>query len=205
MNKFILGEKIGMTRIFDKDGNIVPVTLIAAGPVTVVKKKEAEKNGYSAIQVGYGTRKKISKPLAGQLKGLAQLRYLKEFRVTEKELSQHDYKRGDVMGVDMFQEGDSVAVAGISKGKGFAGVVKRHHFKGIGHTHGQKHEERKGGSIGRSFPEHVTKGTRMAGRMGADRVTVKNLKVVKVDIENNLLAVRGAIPGRPGTLLEIRS
>lgn len=205
MNKFILGEKIGMTRIFDKDGNVVPVTLIGAGPVTVVQKKGLEKDGYGSIQVGYGIHKNLSKPLAGQLKGLPQLRYIKEFRITEEENKEKDYKKGDQIKVDVFKEGDEVKISGISKGKGFAGVVKRHHFKGLGHTHGQKHEERKGGSIGRSFPEHVTKGTRMAGRMGADRVTVKNLKVVKVDIENNLLAVRGAVPGRRGTLLEIRS
>lgn len=203
--KFILGVKIGMTRVFDKAGNIVPVTVIEAGPVTVVQKKGTEKDGYSAVQVGYGMRKKLSKPLAGQLKGLPPLRYVKEFPMTEEELTKHDYKRGDQVRVDVFEEGDEVKISGISKGKGFAGVVKRHHFKGLGHTHGQKHEERKGGSIGRSFPEHVTKGTRMAGRMGADRVTVKNLKIVKVDVEHNVLAVLGAVPGRRGTLLEIRS
>jgi large subunit ribosomal protein L3 len=203
MNKFILGEKIGMSRIFDKEGNVIPVTLIGAGPVTIVRKNDVGKNGYSSIQIGYGIQKKISKPLAGHLRGLPQLRYLKEFRMSEEEFAKHDYKRGDQVTVNVFQEGDVVRVSGISKGKGFSGVVKRHHFKGLGHTHGQKHEERKGGSIGRSFPEHVTKGTRMAGRMGADRVTLKNVKVVKVDIENNLLALKGAVPGRRGTLLEI--
>ena len=109
------------------------------------------------------------------------------------------------MKVDAFKEGDIVKVSGVSKGKGFQGVVKRHGFAGLSHTHGQKHEERKGGSIGRAFPERVLPGTRMAGRMGADRVTVKNLKIVKIDAERNLLAVKGAVPGRRGTLLEIRS
>ena len=199
--KFLLGIKVGMSQIFDKDGNVIPVTLIEAQPNVVAYVRTKEKDGYTAIQVGSGAKKRLTKSMEGHLKDLGKLRYLKEFRIEDPSV----YKRGDEIKVDVFKEDDVVKVSGINKGKGFAGVVKRHGFAGLPHTHGQKHEERKGGSIGRSFPEHVVKGTRMAGRMGGERVTVRNVKIVKVDLEHNIIAVRGAVPGRRGTLLEIRS
>lgn len=200
MSKFILGQKIEMTQLFDQNGRAIPVTLIEAMPNTVVQVKTKERDGYNALQLGVGTKRKVSKALEGHMRNLGKFRYLREFRIDDVS----SYQRGQKITVDMFQENERVKVSGISKGKGFAGVVKRHGFKGLPHTHGQKHEERKGGSIGRSFPERVLKGTRMAGRMGAERATVRNLKIVKIDPEHNLLAVKGAVPGRCGTLLEIR-
>jgi len=193
--KFILGLKLGMSQIFDEKGNVIPVTLVEAGPCKVLQIKTKEKDGYEAIQVGFKKiekKKKIKKTIKGKL-----FRFLREFKNGE-------YKIGQEIDVLVFQEGDKVRVSGISKGKGFAGVVKRWGFHGQDATHGTKHEERTMGSTGSRFPQRVIKGRKMPGRMGADRVTVKNLKIVKIDKENNLLAVKGAIPGRKGTLLEIR-
>jgi large subunit ribosomal protein L3 len=193
--KFILGLKLGMSQIFNEKGSPVPVTLIEAGPCEVTQIKTKEKDGYQAVQVGFkkiGKPKKIKKP---QLK--KPYRYLREFKNGE-------FKVGDKIDVSIFQEGDIVKVSGISKGKGFAGAVKRWGFKGrLSVSHGTKHELRTLGSVGMSVPERVLKGKKMPGRMGFERVTVKNLKVVKVDKENHLLAIKGAIPGRRGTLLEI--
>lgn len=188
--KFIIGKKIGMTQFFKEDGGVLPITLVDAGPVEVTKIKTKEKDGYDAIQVGYEEKK---------IKGrVSKFRYLKEFRGKAEDL-----KIGDKIDVSIFQEGEKVKISGISKGKGFQGVVKRHKFKGMPASHGHKHKKRSPGSIGQRFPQHTLKGTRMAGHMGAKRVTVKNLEIVKIDKKNSLLAIKGALPGRRGTLLEI--
>jgi len=200
--KFILGRKIGMSQIFDESEKIVPLTLVEAGPCPVVQVKTDEKDGYRSTQIAFGNikDKKTKKPQRGHFKkaGLKKnYRYLKEF---EGE----GVKVGDVLTVSIFAKGDLVKVSGISKGKGFQGVVKRHGFKGGPASHGTKHNLRAPGSIGTSFPERVWKGRKMAGRMGSDRVTILGkLRVVAVDPDNNLLAIRGSVPGRKGTLLEI--
>ncbi len=197
--KFILGLKLGMSQIFDEEGKVIPITLIEAGPCFVLQIKTKDKDGYQAIQVGFKKieKKPIKKSMAGK-----PFRILREFRSEPDEKSKTKLK--DKIDVSFFQEGDIVKVAGISKGKGFQGGVKRWGFKGKGASHGVKHEARTLGSVGSAFPQRVIKGKKMPGRMGFERVTVKNLKIVKIDKENNLLAVRGAVPGRPGTLLEIR-
>lgn len=202
--KFILGLKLGMSQLFDEKGNVVPVTLIEAGPCIVTQIKTKEKDGYSAVQIGFGKTKKITKPLAGHLKELGKLRFLREFRIKELKLDERQLKRGDKIDVSIFQEGDKVKISGISKGKGFQSAIKRWGFSGRGASHGVKHEKRKIGSVGSSFPQRVIKGKKMPGRMGFERVTVRNLKVVRVDPENNLLVVKGAVPGPKGNLLEIR-
>ena len=196
--KFILGKKIGMSQVFSEDRKVTPVTLIEAGPCVVTQVKTEEKDGYQAVQVGFGERKKINRPLMGHLKDLGKFRYLREIRNVKE-----DMKIGDKIDAGVFKEGDKIKVVGISKGKGFQGVMKRHGFHGSPATHGHKHDHRASGSIGSAFPEHVLKGKKMAGRMGGDRVTVKGLKVVKVDKENNLLAVKGAVPGKRGALVEV--
>jgi len=197
--KFILGKKLEMSQIFDDKGNVVPVTLISVEPCQVTQIKTKEEDGYTAIQVGcekIEKAKKIKKTMKGK-----EFKYLKEQRATNEE----QLKVGDKIDMNIFKEGDIVNISGTSKGKGFAGVVKRWHFRGQFKTHGTKEKWRSPGSIGQRFPQHVIKGKKMAGRMGSDRITVKNLKVAKVDTENNILAVRGAVPGRKGTLLEIYS
>ncbi len=197
--KFILGLKLGMSQIFDKNGKIVPITLIEAGPCQITQIK---KDNYDASQIGFIKLKdkKIKKPQKQK-----PFRYLREFRGNNRDNTDvSKYKVGDEINTSIFQEGDVVEISGISKGKGFAGVVKKWGFAGRNSTHGVKHESRKAGSIGSSFPERVTKGKKMAGRLGNQRVTIKNLKIVKIDSENNLLAIKGAIPGSKGTLLEIR-
>ena len=196
--KFILGKKIGMSQVFSEDRKVTPVTLIEAGPCVVTQVKTEEKDGYQAVQVGFGERKKINRPLMGHLKDLGKFRYLREIRDVKE-----DMKIGDKIDAGVFEEGDKIKVVGISKGKGFQGVMKRHGFHGSPATHGHKHDHRAPGSIGSAFPEHVLKGKKMAGRMGGDQVTVKGLKVVKVDKENNLLAVKGAVPGKRGALVEV--
>ncbi len=190
-----------MTQIFKGD-NVIPVTLIESGSNFVTQMKTKDKDGYEAIQIGFGIRKEknIKKPQRGHLKGLGNFQWLKEFRID----SSVGFKRGDEVKLTDFKSGDKVTVTAISKGKGFQGVVKRHGFHGGPKSHGQKDRHRAPGSIGASFPEHVLKGMRMAGRMGADRVTVKNLEVIEVDDLNNLIALKGAIPGRRGTLVMIK-
>jgi len=195
--KFILGKKLGMTQIFDEKGNMIPVSLIQAGPCSVSDVKTKERDGYQAVQIGF--EKKDDKKAKKSQKG-KNFRYLKEFR------SETDaYKVGQEIDVSAFKEGEKVLVSGISKGKGFAGVVKRWGFAGRPSSHGTKHEVRGQGSIGASTPSRVVKGIRMAGRMGSDRNTVKNLKIVKVEPKDNLLMVKGAVPGKRGALLEIYS
>lgn len=191
--KFILGLKLGMTQVFDEKGNQIPVTLIEAGPCYITQIKTKEKDKYGAVQVGFVKKtRKIKKAEKEK-----EFKYLREFEDGE-------HKMGDKIDVSIFQEGDKVKISGLSKGKGFAGVVKRWGFHGRPATRGTKHEERTGGSTGSSMPSRVVKGKKMAGRMGFERVSVKNLKIVKIEKEDNLIAVRGAVPGRKGTLLEIR-
>jgi len=191
-----------------KDEKVIPVTLIQAGPVVVTQTRVKEKDKYEAIQVGFdATRKKISKPLAGHLKNLGNFRYLREFRLdkgnTNKE--KKEYKIGDVLDVSQFNEGEKVIVSSFDKGRGFQGVVKRYGFRGGPKTHGQKDRLRAPGSIGATAPQRVIPGKKMAGRMGQERKTIKNLKIVLIDKENNILAVKGAVSGMSGTILEIRS
>ena len=202
--KFILGEKVKMTQIFNGNGNVVPVTLIAAAPNAITQVRTKEKDGYTAVQVGFGTRKtkNIRKPQIGHTKDIGNFRYMKEFRLSDTRLGGEEngsFERGQKIGVSVFQEGDIVKVSGVSKSKGFQGVVKRHGFHGAPATHGTKHAHRQPGSIGATWPQRVIKGMRMAGRMGGVRVSTQNLKIAKVDAENNMLAIKGAIPGRRGT------
>lgn len=191
--KALLGTKIGMTQIISEDGRAVPVTLIQAGPVTVTQVKSIDIDGYNAVQVAYGEGKNLSKAVAGHTKP-AQVtpKHIREFRVTELP---EGLKVGDTIDVTKFELGDMVDATGTSKGKGFAGTVKRHNFNTSKKTHGGNGNVRKPGSIGSMYPQKVFKGKRMAGRMGADRVTVKNLEVAYVDSVNNLIGLKGAVPG----------
>jgi len=195
--KFILGKKIEMSQMFDEKGNVIPVTLIEAGPCYVTQVKTKEKDGYEAVQLGFLNlkKKKVKKPQKDR-----PYKYLKEFRVSNLKLNV-----GEKIDVSVFKEGDLVKVSGTSKGKGFAGAVKKWHFKGRSPTHGTKHEEKSIGSIGCRFPQRVIKGKKMPGRMGTERVTVKNLKVVKIDPVENLLVLKGAVPGCRSAILEIVS
>jgi large subunit ribosomal protein L3 len=191
--KALLGTKIGMTQIISDDGRAVPVTLIQAGPVTVTQVKSVESDGYNAVQVAYGEGKNLSKAVAGHVKS-AQVtpKHIREFRV---ETLPEDLKIGDKIDVSQFVLGDIVDATGTSKGKGFAGTVKRHNFNTSKKTHGGNGNVRKVGSIGSMYPQKVFKGKRMAGRMGHERVTVKNLEVAYVDATNNLIGLKGAVPG----------
>jgi large subunit ribosomal protein L3 len=200
--KFILGIKENMTEYFSENGESIPVTAVSAGPMTVTRIFEESKDGYNSVQVGFGTQKKerITKSSAGAMKG-AFYKVLKEFRL--KSSDTNEAKVGEVIDVSTFAPGDKIEVSSISKGKGFQGVVKRHGFHGGPRTHGQKHSEREPGSIGGGLRTHVPKGMRMGGRMGSDRITQKNLQVVFVDKENNLMLIKGAISGRRGSLVEI--
>ncbi len=201
----IIGKKIGMSQVFDGEGNIVPVTVIQAGPCTVIQKKTLAKEGYASLQLGLVEGKGVRKPVKAQLghfkkAGVPVLRTLREFRCTEPT----ELKEGDQVLVDIFEIGEKISVVGTSKGKGFAGVVKRHHFAGGGGSHGSMFH-RAPGSIGASsYPSRVVKGMRMGGHMGAERKTVRNLVVVELDKENNLLVVRGAVPGAKGGYLLIK-
>lgn len=203
--KFILAKKVNMTQIFGEDGKVQPATILSAQPVTISQIKTKEKDGYNAVQIGAGTRreKNMSKPVKGHLKELGNLGVLKEFRIADSSV----FNKGDKISLETFAVGDSINVSAISKGKGFQGVVKRHGFGGGPRSHGQKHSEREPGSIGGGGRAggKVIKGMRMAGRTGSDRITVKNLKVIGIDQENNIMLVSGAVPGRRGTLIEIRS
>ncbi len=187
-----------MTQLFDKEGRKVPVTLVLAGPCYILQKKTKEKDGYSALQFGFKKIEKQSK-LKKSMKGKGY-RHIKECR-TDADDQQN---AGEQVSVAIFQEGDFVKVSGMSKGKGFQGGVKRHGFSGRNATHGVKHEHRTLGSTGTRFPQHVRKGRKMPGRMGYEKKSVKNLKIIKVEPDNNLLVVKGAVPGRRGALLEIK-
>jgi len=204
MIKGIIGRKAGMTRFFEEGHGMIGVTVIQAGPCFVTQVKSAEKDGYSAVQIGFEESKKLNKPELGHLKkaGVPALSHLMEIRAAEAA----DATVGDKVDVGIFQAGDIVTVIGTSKGKGFAGVVKRHGFAGGPKTHGQSDRHRAPGSIGSSAsPGRVLKGTRMAGHMGCERVTVKNLRVVRVDPERNLLTLEGAVPGAARGLLMVRA
>jgi large subunit ribosomal protein L3 len=197
----ILGRKIGMSRIFDERGEVVPVTIVEAGPCYVTQVKTSDRDGYNAIQLGFGEAKRLSKPERGHLKDMPPLRHLRELRTDDVE----QYQVGQVLNVSLFEVGELVDVIGESKGRGFAGVMKRHGFSGGPASHGQSDRRRAPGSIGAcNTPGWVRKGMRMAGRMGNARVTVQNLRVVSIDPERNLLAVRGGVPGAPRGLLFIR-
>jgi large subunit ribosomal protein L3 len=198
--KFILGRKIGMSQLFNKEGDVEPVTWIEAGPCFVVRIKTKEKDGYNAIQVGF-LEKKTEKVKKTEKKD--KYKYLREVR--SADIDQQTLKEGEKIDTSIFSEGDIVKISGTSKAKGFQGVVKRWGFAGAPKTHGTKHALRQPGSIGQQGLERVLKGKKMAGRTGGKRVTVKNLRIVKVDKEKNLIAVEGALPGRKGTNLEIRT
>jgi large subunit ribosomal protein L3 len=199
--KVILGTKEKMTQIFGEDGKVYPVTAIQTGPVVVTQVKTTEKDGYEAVQVGYDERKlkNINKAQQGHFGDLGNFRYVKEFKVPAGEV-----KVGDKIDIENFEKGDKLVISSFSKGKGFQGVVKRHGFAGGRRSHGQKHSEREPGSIGATGPQRVFKGTRMAGRMGNDRVTLKKVEIIALDKENNKIFVKGAVPGRRGTLIEIQ-
>lgn len=207
--KFILGKKEHMTQLFDESGKVIPGTVVSVGPVYVLETKKTGKDGkYDAVVVGYGDRKikNISKPQKGLIKkALAEkeqgFAVLKEFNNKKSPLPA--FEVGSLIDASTFAEGDKVVVSSISKGKGFQGVVKRHGFKGGRRSHGQKHSEREPGSIGAGGKQRVMPGMRMAGRMGGDRITSKNLTVARVDVAKNLIFIKGAIAGRKGTLVEI--
>ena len=199
MQKGIIGKKIGMTQIFDENGKVVPVTVVEAGPCVVSQKKTVENDGYAAVQIGFGDLKahKVKKPVAGHFAkaNVAPKRTLREFRFDDIDA----YNVGDLVKADVFAAGDKVDVTGTSKGKGYAGVIKRWNFQRLKESHGSGPVARHGGSIGScSDPSRVYPGKKMAGHLGSERVTVQNLLVVKVDAENNLIAIKGAIPGPNG-------
>jgi len=201
----LLGKKIRMTQIFDDRGSVIPVTVINAGPCFVTQKKTLEADGYQAIQIGFGEvkDKHINKPRLGHLKknGIKPLRYLSEF----EPFPDKDVNVGDELRVDMFSVGEEVVVVGVSKGRGFQGTMKRHNFSGANKTHGQSDRWRAPGSLGQSsYPSRVFKGHRMAGRMGSDRVTLPSCIVVRIDNEQNLIFIKGAVPGAPDSLVEIK-
>ncbi len=197
----ILGRKLGMAQIFHEDGTAVPVTVIEAGPCTVVQVKTEENDGYSAVQLGFSTRKRVNSPQKGHMKGLGQFRYLREFRVDDIS----EWEVGKKVGCEIFQEGDLVDVSGASIGRGFTGVMKRHGFHGGPRTHGQSDRARAPGSIGAGTdPGRVVKGKKMAGHMGTGQVTVKNLEVVQSDPSRNVLMVKGSVPGNEDMLLRVR-
>jgi large subunit ribosomal protein L3 len=195
----IIGRKLGMTQVYRDNGMIEPVTAIEAGPCSVIQIKTVGKEGYDSIQLGFGESKRLNSAEKGHLKGVGSFRYLREFRVDTAA----DVKIGDKVDVNIFNQGDRVDVVGTSKGKGFAGVVKRHHFKGGPKTHGQSDRHRHPGAIGSTTtPGHVKKGLRMAGHMGDEQVTARGLEVIKIDTEHNLMLVKGSVPGsRNGVVL----
>ena len=201
--KFILGKKLSMTQVWSGD-KVVAVTPVLAGPCVITQVKSKSKDGYEAVQLAFGTRKakNIKKPQLGHVKNLdIKPAHLKEFRVEDAT----SFKVGDVVSVETFATGDGINVTGTSKGKGFQGVVKRHGFHGFRKTHGNKDQERMPGSIGPKGPAHVFKGTRMGGRMGNERVTISNLKIAAIDVENNIIFIAGAVPGAINGLLLIKA
>ncbi len=200
--KFILGKKGNMFSFTGNDGRTTAGTLLTVGPAVVIQVKSKTVDGYDAIQLGFGTRspKNISKPVRGHSKDYGNFSVFHEFRIDEPSL----LTGGSILDASLFTVGDTVTISGISKGKGFQGVVKRHRFKGGPRSHGQKHSEREPGSIGSTGPQNVSKGRRMGGRMGSDRITVKGLHVLGVDTINSKILVSGCVPGIRGSLLEIR-
>lgn len=203
MAKGLLGKKIGMTQIFSPEGRAIPVTVIEAGPCVVVQKKTTEVDGYEAVQLGFGEKRErlFAKPIKGHFAkaGLKPLRILREVAVEDGET----YEVGQVLKADLFKEGEYVDVVGTSKGKGFAGVIKRHNFTRAAMSHGSMYH-RRSGSLNATDPARVFKGRRLPGRMGGNRVTIQGLEVVKVDAERNVLLVKGSIPGHRGTMVMIK-
>ena len=205
MQKALIGKKIGMTQIFDEKGKVVPVTVVEAGPCVVSQLKTVETDGYTAVQIGFGDikPKHVTKPLQGHFKkaDVAPKRILKEFRFDDCSA----FELGQIIKADVFETGDKVDVTGRSKGKGYAGVIKRWNFGRLKETHGSGPVARHGGSMGAcSSPSRVWKGKKMAGHLGAEKVTVQNLTVVKIDAENNLLAIKGAVPGPNGGYVVVK-
>ena len=197
----LIGRKVGMTQVFQPDGTMVAVSVVELKPNTVTRLRTGDRDGYTAVQLGAGERKKLTKPLAGQLKDLPRVRYIREFRLDSVD----DFNVGQQIAVgDIFAEGDLVHVTGVSKGRGFAGTVKRHNFSRGPKTHGSDNY-RKPGSIGPgTTPGRVYKGLKMGGHMGHDRVTMKKLRVIRVDAERNLILVKGSVPGAPGALTFVK-
>ena len=204
MKKGIIGKKLGMTQIFDEHGNVIPVTVIEAGPCTVVQKKTVETDGYAAVQLGFEdvSEKHVTKPEAGHFKqnGVSAKRHLKEFRLENAA----DMNPGDVVAADTFAAGDKVDITGITKGRGYTGAIKRWNLHMLGKTHGIGPIHRQSGSMGVIDPARIFKNKKMAGQYGNEQVTVLNLEVVKVDAEKNLIAVKGAIPGARGGIVFLR-
>ncbi|ADG81182.1 50S ribosomal protein L3 [Thermincola ferriacetica] len=204
MSKGILGKKIGMTQIFNEQGEVLPVTVVEAGPCVVVQKKTVETDGYNSIQLGFGEKREslLTKPLKGHFAkaGVKPMKYLKEFKVVNID----DYQLGQEIKVDIFEAGERVDVEGTSKGKGFAGTIKRYNFQRGPMAHGSK-SHRRVGSAGAKGPARVFKGTKRPGHLGAEKVTIQNLEIVKVDPERNLLLIKGAIPGPKGSLVAVKS
>ena len=213
--KFILGKKLGMSQIYDEKGDVIPVTVIEAELNTVLQVKNKEKDKYEAVQVGFGARKEknINKQQKGHFKNLGNFTVTKEFRMDSKGKRSRGQEQnpktelaiGQKIDVSVFEVGDAVKVTGMTKGKGFQGVVKRHGFHGMPRSHGHHSVMRHAGSIGQRFPQHTLKGMRMPGRMGYDKLTVRGLQIAAVDKENNLLAIRGAVPGNKGGLVMVQS
>lgn len=205
--KALLATKLGMTQLFDEKGQLNSVTLLEAGPCTVTQLKDQTTDGYSAIQLGFGTAKKLAKPQAGHLKkAKATSKHIAEFRLSpsaDGESAEATLAIGDTISAQVFAVGDIVEISGTSKGKGFAGTIKRHNFSRGPKTHGS-HNYRAPGSIGAGYPEHVFKGQKMAGHMGTDKVTVKNLKIVFVDAAKNLIGIKGAVPGPKNGLVRVQ-
>jgi len=204
---FILGKKLKMSQVW-KDDKVVPITSISAGPVVVTQIKTKDKDGYGAVQVGFGTKKpkNIKKPQREQFKNIGNFQYIREFRVTQIPDSKFQIPSvGDTLDISQFQEGDKVKISGLTKGRGFQGVVKRHSFHGGPKTHGQKNRWRAAGSIGATAPQRVMPNKKMAGRMGQERRTLKSVKIIGIDKEKNILIIKGAVPGSKGTLLQIQS
>lgn len=204
MQKCIVGKKIGMTQLFDENGKVIPVTVVEAGPCVVVQKKTTENDGYEAVQIGFGdiSDKAVNKPRKGHFAkaGVANKRELREFRLADCSV----LSVGDIIKADTFAVGDAIDVVGISKGKGYAGTIKRHNFGRLKETHGSGPVARHQGSLGAcSDPSRVMKGKKLPGHLGAERVTVQNLEIVKIDAENNLIAIKGAIPGPKGGVVSI--
>jgi large subunit ribosomal protein L3 len=196
----ILGRKVGMTSVFAEDGTIVPVSVVAVEPNTVTLLRTPERDGYSAVQVGAGAARKLTKPRLGQLKGLPRVKDVREFRLDDVTA----YSVGQTLDVSLFAAGDSVDITGVSKGKGFAGTIKRHHFRRGPETHGSDSHREPGSIGGGTTPGKVFRGTRMAGRMGGDRITVKKATIVRADAERNVLLVKGPVPGARNALVVVR-
>jgi large subunit ribosomal protein L3 len=196
----VIGRKVGMTQVFAEDGTMVPVSVVAVEPNTVTLLRTQERDGYTAVQVGAGTARRTTKPRAGQLKDLPKVRDVREFRVDDVT----GYEVGQTLDVSLFEDGDSVAITGTSKGKGFAGTIKRHHFRRGPETHGSDSHRAPGSIGGGTYPGKVLRGTAMAGHMGHERVTIRNATIVRADTERNLLLVRGPVPGPRDALVVVR-